>query len=78
MYARVAWCFSISNNTRVFQFQLILTTTGGALGWKTKGSLDPEFERVAYDLAVSSTSKPIVGEAKTSFGYHIILVEGRK
>ncbi|KAK0621544.1 hypothetical protein B0T17DRAFT_467605, partial [Bombardia bombarda] len=51
---------------------------GGALGWKTKGSLDPQFEAVAYALENSTTANPKVGEAKTSFGYHIIMVEGRK
>ncbi|KAL1869183.1 hypothetical protein VTK73DRAFT_3352 [Phialemonium thermophilum] len=51
---------------------------GGSLGWKTKGSLDPQFEAVAYSLEPSTTSNPKIGEAKTSFGYHIIMVEGRK
>ncbi|KAF6820991.1 peptidyl-prolyl cis-trans isomerase PIN4 [Colletotrichum plurivorum] len=51
---------------------------GGALGWKTKGSLDPKFEDVAFPLATSTTSNPIIAEAKTGFGYHIIMVEGKK
>ena len=51
---------------------------GGALGWKTKGSLAPEFETVAYGLENSTTAAPKYGEAKTEFGYHIIMVEGRK
>ncbi|EGP87897.1 unnamed protein product [Zymoseptoria tritici ST99CH_1A5] len=51
---------------------------GGALGWKTRGNLLPEFENVAFELAASTTAKPVWGEAKTSEGYHIIMVEGRK
>ncbi|ERS99925.1 peptidyl-prolyl cis-trans isomerase NIMA-interacting 4 [Sporothrix schenckii 1099-18] len=51
---------------------------GGALGWKVRGSLDPAFEAVAFELPASTTASPVVGEAKTSFGYHIIMVEGRK
>ncbi|GAB7357981.1 hypothetical protein MBLNU230_g0148t1 [Neophaeotheca triangularis] len=51
---------------------------GGSLGWKTKGSLMEEFEKVAYDLPVSTTAKPVWGEAKTSEGYHLIICEGRK
>ncbi|KZZ97633.1 Peptidyl-prolyl cis-trans isomerase PIN4 [Moelleriella libera RCEF 2490] len=51
---------------------------GGALGWKTKGSLDPKFEDVAFALEPSTTNNPKIGEAKTEFGYHIIMVEGRK
>ncbi|KAJ9620544.1 Peptidyl-prolyl cis-trans isomerase pin4 [Taxawa tesnikishii (nom. ined.)] len=51
---------------------------GGSLGWKTKGSLLPEFENVAFELEPSTTGNPKWGEAKTSEGYHIIMVEGRK
>lgn len=47
---------------------------GGALGWKTKGSLDPAFEDVAFALETSTTANPKFGEAKTSFGYHIMMV----
>ncbi|KAL0932010.1 peptidyl-prolyl cis-trans isomerase PIN4 [Colletotrichum truncatum] len=47
---------------------------GGSLGWKTKGSLDPKFEDVAFGLATSTTSSPVIGEAKSEFGYHIIMV----
>jgi len=42
--------------------------TGGSLGWKTKGSLMPEFEKVAFELEASSTGSPKWGEAKTSEG----------
>jgi peptidyl-prolyl cis-trans isomerase NIMA-interacting 4 len=51
---------------------------GGSLGWKTRGSLNGEFEKVAYELETSTTSNPIYAEVKTGFGYHIIMVEGRK
>ncbi|KAJ5629217.1 Peptidyl-prolyl cis-trans isomerase pin4 [Penicillium herquei] len=51
---------------------------GGALGWKVRGSLDEAFEKVAYDLELSTTAKPKYGEVKSSFGYHIIMVEGKK
>ncbi|KAF2860722.1 peptidyl-prolyl cis-trans isomerase PIN4 [Piedraia hortae CBS 480.64] len=51
---------------------------GGSLGWKTKGSLLPEFEAVAFALEVSTTNSPKFAECKTSEGYHILMVEGRK
>lgn len=51
---------------------------GGALGWKTKESLLEEFSKVAFDLEASTTGSPKWGECKTSEGYHIIMVEGRK
>lgn len=47
---------------------------GGLLGWKPRGSLDAKFEEVAFSLEVSSTGNPRYGEAKTQFGYHIIMV----
>ena len=38
---------------------LILTmTSGGSLGWKGKGTLMPEFEKVAFELEVSSIASP--------------------
>ncbi|KAI9833066.1 MAG: Peptidyl-prolyl cis-trans isomerase pin4 [Sarea resinae] len=51
---------------------------GGSLGWKTKGSLLEAFEKVAYELQPSTVASPKWGEAKTTEGYHIIMVEGRK
>ncbi|CAG8091533.1 unnamed protein product [Penicillium salamii] len=51
---------------------------GGALGWKTKGGLDPAFEAVAFELETSTTGNPKYAEVKTGFGYHIMMVEGRK
>jgi parvulin-like peptidyl-prolyl isomerase len=44
------------------------------LGWKTRGSLDAKFEEVAFELETSTTSSPKFAEAKTPFGYHIIMV----
>ncbi|KAK0933660.1 Peptidyl-prolyl cis-trans isomerase pin4 [Friedmanniomyces endolithicus] len=52
--------------------------SGGHLGWKTKESLLPEFSAVAFELATSTTNSPKWGECKTSEGYHIMMVEGRK
>ncbi|GAA83431.1 peptidyl-prolyl cis-trans isomerase pin4 [Aspergillus awamori] len=51
---------------------------GGSLGWKTRGSLDATFEKAAYDLEPSTTGNPKYVDVKTGFGYHIIMVEGRK
>ncbi|CAO2653110.1 Nn.00g025210.m01.CDS01 [Neocucurbitaria sp. VM-36] len=51
---------------------------GGSLGWKVRGSLLQDFEKVAYELEVSTVGKPVVGEVKTGEGYHLIMVEGRK
>ncbi|KAF1816556.1 FKBP-like protein [Eremomyces bilateralis CBS 781.70] len=51
---------------------------GGSLGWKTRGSLIAEFEKMAYELETSTTGNPKYGEVKTKEGYHIVMVEGRK
>ncbi|KAI5867974.1 FKBP-like protein [Durotheca rogersii] len=51
---------------------------GGLLGLQRKGSLQPEFEAVAFSLPDSKGSSLHIGEAKTAFGYHLIVVEGRK
>ncbi|KAI1008034.1 hypothetical protein K3495_g189 [Podosphaera aphanis] len=52
--------------------------SGGSLGWKKKGDLDPAFEALAFGLEVSTTTNPNFAEVKTQFGYHILMVEGRK
>ncbi|KAK4070167.1 uncharacterized protein Triagg1_6588 [Trichoderma aggressivum f. europaeum] len=70
----INWCFSGDGLLII----LFLFAAGGSLGWKIKGSLDPTFEEVAFSLEPSTTSNPKIGEAKTPFGYHIIMVEGRK
>ncbi|KAN0068751.1 hypothetical protein V8E54_012920, partial [Elaphomyces granulatus] len=51
---------------------------GGSLGWKVRGNLDAAFEKAAYELEPSTTTSPKYAEVKTGFGYHIIMVEGRK
>ncbi|KAG9246618.1 hypothetical protein BJ878DRAFT_540123 [Calycina marina] len=51
---------------------------GGALGWKSRGDLDTKFEEAAFDLESSTTASPKYKEVKTEFGYHILMVEGRK
>ena len=43
-----------------------------------RGSLHGDFEKVAYGLEPSTTSNPKYAEVKTSHGYHIVMVEGRK
>jgi len=40
--------------------------------------LEPAFEAAAFELEASATNNPKYVEAKTVFGYHIIMVEGRK
>jgi peptidyl-prolyl cis-trans isomerase D len=47
---------------------------GGSLGWFRKGIMAPEFEKQVFSMKVGEISKPV----KTSFGYHIIKLEGVK
>ncbi|BDA50053.1 Peptidyl-prolyl cis-trans isomerase NIMA-interacting 4 [Coccomyxa sp. Obi] len=48
---------------------------GGDLGWKSRQDVVGDFAEAAFKLNVGEmTQQPV----KTKFGYHLILVEGRK
>uniref|UniRef100_A0A183BSG4 Peptidyl-prolyl cis-trans isomerase n=1 Tax=Globodera pallida TaxID=36090 RepID=A0A183BSG4_GLOPA len=54
--------------------------SGGDLGWMTRGSMVGPFQEAAFGLAKSSVDKPVYTDppVKTKFGYHVIMVEGKK
>ena len=54
--------------------------SGGDLGWMTRGSMVGPFQEAAFSLPTSSTDKPIYTDppVKTKFGYHVIMIEGKK
>ena len=47
---------------------------GGSLGWMARGALDSKFEEVAFALEPGTVS-PVV---ETRYGFHLILVEGKR
>ncbi|CCX10412.1 hypothetical protein FPQ18DRAFT_332183 [Pyronema domesticum] len=53
---------------------------GGSLGWKLRGDNVKDFSDAAFALPVSKVDKPVYTNPpiKTSHGYHLIMVEGRK
>ncbi|XP_069103722.1 peptidyl-prolyl cis-trans isomerase NIMA-interacting 4-like [Argopecten irradians] len=53
---------------------------GGDLGWMTRGSMVGPFQDAAFALPVSSLGNPNYTDppVKTKFGYHIIMIEGKK
>jgi len=60
-------------------FSHISPLAGGSLGWMVRGSMVGTFQDTAFALTPSTVDKPIVsGLVKTNFGYHIIMVEGRR
>ncbi|KAL0124793.1 hypothetical protein PUN28_006568 [Cardiocondyla obscurior] len=54
--------------------------SGGDLGWMTRGSMVGPFQDAAFALPISSIASPVYTDppVKTKFGYHIIMVEGKK
>lgn len=52
----------------------------GDLGWMIRGSMVGPFQDAAFDLPVSTIGSPNYTDPpiKTKFGYHIIMVEGKK
>jgi len=53
---------------------------GGSLGWQTRGAMVGPFQDAAFALPVSTMGNPVYTNppVKTKFGYHIIMVEGKK
>ncbi|CAG0886087.1 unnamed protein product [Cyprideis torosa] len=53
---------------------------GGDLGWMVRGSMVGPFQEAAFALPNSTPDKPIYTDppVKTKFGYHVIMVEGKK
>lgn len=59
------------------QFSEDTANQGGSLGTQTKGSLHPNFEKVAYSLQPTENGIVHIGEASTDWGYHLIVVDKR-
>ncbi|EGN92892.1 hypothetical protein SERLA73DRAFT_190493 [Serpula lacrymans var. lacrymans S7.3] len=52
---------------------------GGSLGWMVRGSMVGAFQEAAFALEPSTVDKPMLSPlVKTNFGYHIVMVEGRR
>ncbi len=52
----------------------------GDLGWKTRGSMVGPFQEAAFRLEPSTPDRPAYTDPpiKTQFGYHIIMIEGKR
>jgi len=52
---------------------------GGSLGWQVRGQMVGAFQEAAFALEPSTVEKPKLSPlVKTQYGYHIIMVEGRR
>ncbi|MBT0895733.1 peptidylprolyl isomerase [Geobacter hydrogenophilus] len=50
------------------------SSSGGDLGYISRGSMPPEFDKVAFSLKINDVSEPV----RTKFGFHIIEVLDKK
>ncbi|KAK9508245.1 hypothetical protein O3M35_007945 [Rhynocoris fuscipes] len=53
---------------------------GGNLGWMTNGSMVRSFKDAAFNLSISTVNKPVYTDppVRTKYGYHVIMVEGKR
>ena len=53
---------------------------GGSLGWMDRGTMVGPFQDAAFQLPISTPANPTYTDPliETEFGYHIIMVEGKK
>lgn len=86
-WMRTCELISIRNSVSGEKFNEVATefsedkaTRGGDLGWQIRGAMVGPFQDAAFALPISTIQKPIYTNppVKTKFGYHIILVEGKK
>ena len=69
----------VSNTaTRTQPYNLICLQ--GDLGWMSRGSMVGPFQEAAFQLQPSTVDKPAYTDPpiKTQFGYHIIMIEGKR
>ena len=73
------WGFNLFSQIAT-QYSEDKARSGGSLGWMTRGSMVGPFQEAAFALPVSSLANPSYTDPpiKTKFGYHIIMVEGKK
>lgn len=66
-------------NNGLYSFKVVICIQGD-LGWMTRGSMVGPFQDAAFALPISTMDKPVYTDppVKTKFGYHIIMVEGKK
>ncbi len=66
-------------NNAMYSFKVVICIQGD-LGWMTRGSMVGPFQDAAFALPISTMDKPVYTDppVKTKFGYHIIMVEGKK
>merc|ERR1711937_520737 len=70
----------IASNQVATQYSEDKARNGGSLGWMTRGSMVGPFQDAAFQLPISTVSSPKYTDPpiKTKFGYHIIMIEGKK
>ena len=59
---------------------IIMWLLQGDLGWMSRGSMVGPFQDAAFQLQPSTVDRPVYTDppVKTKFGYHIIMIEGKR
>ena len=70
----------VSNPFGNYMYDEVVLLLQGDLGWMTRGSMVGPFQDAAFQLQPSTVDRPVYTDppVKTKFGYHIIMIEGKR
>ena len=73
-------CMYMVYISMLYLYNFLHVLIQGDLGWMSRGSMVGPFQEAAFQLQPSTVDSPQYTDppVRTKFGYHIIMVEGKR